>query len=335
MRRFTKRFFRREFPVLIAAVALLAVGVGGYHTLEGMSFLDSLYMTVITISTVGYEEIHPLGVAGRAFTIFVIIAGAGVAAYFLGVASQFFLDGEWRAELERRWRTKMLARVRDHVIVCGYGRVGRHVASELAREGLSFVIVDPADSAVEAIQSEEYRCIRGDATDEQTLADAGIDRARALVAAASTDAENVFITLTARSMNAGLRIVARANAQESEAKLRKAGADEVITPYPLSAHRMVAAIARPEVADFVDNVMREGHLELERVALAADSPLVGKRLAEADLRNAAGVIVIGIHDPLQGLVMVPQADMVFAEGCGMIVLGTRADLDRFHQMTAG
>ena len=125
MRRFTKRFMRREFPVILAATALLAIGVGGYHTLEDMSFLDALYMTVITISTVGYMEIKPLGPSGRAFTIFIIIAGAGVAAYFLGVASQFFLDGEWRAELERRWRAKMLKRVRDHVIVCGYGRVGR------------------------------------------------------------------------------------------------------------------------------------------------------------------------------------------------------------------
>ena len=134
-------------------------------------------------------------------------------------------------------------------------------------------------------------------------------------------------------MNPGIQIIARANSVESEAKLRRAGADHVITPYPLSAHRMVAAITRPEVADFVDQVMREGHLELERVALASDSPLVGKRLAEADLRNAAGVIVIGIHDPQQGLVMVPQADMVFAEGCGMIVLGTREDLTRFHDLT--
>lgn len=333
MRRFTKRFVRRELPVLAAAASLVAIGVGGYHQLEDMSFLDALYMTVITISTVGYEEIHPLSPAGRTFTIFIIIAGAAVAAYFLGVASQFFLDGEWRAQLERRWRVKMLSKLRDHVIVCGYGCVGRHVASELAREGLSFVIVDPSEKAVEAIQQEEYPCIQGDATDEGVLTSAGIDRARALISAASADADNVFITLTARSMEAGLKIVARANTQESEAKLRKAGADEVITPYPLSAHRMVAAITQPEVADFVDNVMREGHLELERIALAADSPLVGKKLAEADLRNAAGVIVIGIHDPQQGLVMVPQADMVFAEGCGMIVLGTREDLARFHRLT--
>ena len=161
MRRFTKRFVRRELPVLAAAASLVAIGVGGYHQLEDMSFLDALYMTVITISTVGYEEIHPLSPAGRTFTIFIIIAGAAVAAYFLGVASQFFLDGEWRAQLERRWRVKMLSKLRDHVIVCGYGRVGRHVASELAREGLSFVIVDPSEKAVEAIQQEEYPASRG------------------------------------------------------------------------------------------------------------------------------------------------------------------------------
>ena len=335
MLRFTKRFLRREFPVVLAAAALLAIGVGGYHILEDMSFLDALYMTVITISTVGYMEIQPLGPSGRAFTIFVIIAGAGVAAYFLGVASQFFLDGEWRAELERRWRVKMLKQVHDHVIVCGYGRVGRHVSTELAREGLSFVIIDANEAAVASVQHEEYRCIRGDATDEAVLMAAGIERARALVSAASSDADNVFITLTARSLNPDIQIIARANTQESEPKLVKAGADSVITPYPLSAHRMVAAIVRPGVADFVDDVMRTGHLELERIALAADSPLVGKRLAEADLRNAAGVIVIGVHDPQQGLVMVPQADMVFAEGCGMIVLGTREDLDRFHDITSG
>ena len=335
MRRFTKRFMRREFPVVLAAVALLAVGVGGYHVLEGMSFLDALYMTVITISTVGYMEIEPLGPAGRSFTIFVIVAGAGVAAYFLGVASQFFLDGEWRAELERRWRVKMLKQVRDHVIVCGYGRVGRHVSTELAREGMPFVIIDADDHTVASVQHEEYRCIQGDATDEGTLTEAGIDRARALVSAASSDAANVFITLTARSLNPRLQIIARANTQESEPKLVKAGADSVITPYPLSAHRMVAAIVKPGVADFVDQVMRTGHLELERIALAADSPLVGKRLADADLRNAAGVIVIGVHDPQQGLVMVPQADMMFTEGCAMIVLGTSEDLARFHELTDG
>jgi len=291
---------------MVAASALLVIGVAGYHTIEEMSFLDALYMTIITVSTVGFGEVEPLHSAGKVFTVLLIVSGGGLAAYVLGTATQVLLRGEWRQELERRWRSKMFSQLRDHAILCGFGRIGRNVARELDPEGVKYVVIDMDGDRIAELQEEGRASLQGDATDESILKQAGIQRARYFISALSSDADNVFAVLTARSLNPELTIVARANAEESEPKLLKAGANRVITPYQISARRMITMLLRPEIGEFRDEVMRAGKLELllEQIDIPTDSPLLGRTFAEADLRRRTGVTVLACRLPDAGMMEV-------------------------------
>ena len=331
------RFLRRELPAIAALAALFAVGVGGYRAIEGMSFVEALYMTTIVVSTVGLfmGEQGALSSAGMLFTVGMILSGAAIAAYFVSAAGQLFSEGEWRAHWKQRRRTRMLDKLRGHVILCGFGRVGRHVAGELSREGAPFVVVDEDGEILEQASLKGYDALEGDATSEETLREAGVDRARCLVAALSSDADNVFIVLTARNMNPKLVISARANLETSEPKLLKAGADHVMSPYRIGAHRMVTRLMRPSVAAFLDDVMRADGLELflEQVDIPEDSPLAGTTIAEADLRRQTGVTVLGYETPGRGYWT--DLDATLQPGSRLIVLGTLEQLERFKNLASG
>ncbi len=226
-----QRVFRRFLFPIISLALLLVAGTAGYHWMERMGTIDALYMTVITISTVGFGEVKPLSPIGRLFTIGLIFSGGGLVAYTLSGTAAFVLSGEWRANWARKKRHSMLAKISHHVIICGYGRVGRHVAHELKAEGIPFVVVDLSPEKIADIVETGYLALQGNAASEANLKEAGIDRARGLVAAANSDAENVFIVLTARSMRKDLLVVARANFEKSESKLLRAGANRLILPY--------------------------------------------------------------------------------------------------------
>lgn len=218
-----QRLLDRFVPIIIGLVVLPAIGVGGYCWLEGWSFLDALYMTVTTLATVGYGEVHPLSAGGRVFTMGLIVTGGVLAAYALTQLAQIFFSGEWRLHWENQKRLRMLVELSNHVIVCGYGRVGRNVIEELKAEGLPFAVIDlDPDKAARAREAGAL-AVQGDAAHESKLKEAGIERARGLVAAARSDAENVFIVLTARSLRPDLAIVTRADVEESEPKLLRAG----------------------------------------------------------------------------------------------------------------
>ena len=318
-------------------MVLVCIGISGYRWIEGMGLVDAFYMTVITISTVGFNEVKPLSSSGRLFTVSLILGGAGVAAYTLSSASEFLISGEWRAHWEHQRRTRMLAKLSNHTIVCGYGRVGRHVVHALKTEGRPFVVIDPDSEKISHIQQEGYPALLGNAAIETKLKEAGIDRASGMVVAANSDAENVFIVLTARSLRNDLQIVARANYEESEQKLLKAGANRVLMPYRLTGRRMVTMLVRPNVADFLDEVSHASGLELllEQIYIAATSPLVGKTLAEAELGRRLGITVLAYKTENDKLNARPEADTILEANAQIIVLGTREQLQELMKLAKG
>lgn len=332
-----QRVFRRFLFPIISLAVLLAAGTAGYRWMESLGTIDALYMTVITISTVGFGEVKPLSPTGRLFTIGLIFSGGGLVAYTLSGTAAFVLSGEWRANWARKKRHSMLAHISHHVIICGYGRIGRHVAHELKAEGIPFVVVDLSPEKIADIMESGYLALQGDASSEANLKEAGIDRARGLVAAANSDAENVFIVLTARSMRKDLLIVARANFEESEPKLLRAGANRLILPYRITGRRMVTMLVRPDVADFLDDIAHAGGMELllEQVQLMPASPLVGKTLSQAQLPSKLGITVVACKLPNGQLNMRIGPDTVLQENTRLIALGTREQLQALIKLAQG
>jgi voltage-gated potassium channel len=309
-------------------VLLLLVGTAGYTLIEGMSLINALYMVVITISTVGFGEIHPLTAAGRLFTIGLIGSGAGLAAFTLSGAAEFVLSGEWQEYLDQRRRLRMVEQLSGHTIICGYGRIGRHVADELHAQGLPFVVLDLDPVRVERVRHRGYLALQGNAANEENLHSVGISRAGSLVSTANSDAENVFIVLTARSMRPDIVIVARANFDESEDKLLRAGATRVILPYRICGRRMATLISRPGVADFLDEVMHANDLELliDQVVLGTGSPLAGQTLGTANLRSLLGITVLALGRPGERVDISPGSHALLAPDSLLIALGTREQL---------
>ncbi len=308
--------------------------MAGYRWLEGLSTVDALYMTVITLSTVGFGEVKPLSPEGRMFTLALIVGGGGVAAYTLGSAADYVLSGEWRVFWRARRRKGMLAKLVDHVIVCGYGRVGRHVALTLGDEQLPFVIVDTDAEKIARLQADGLLAIEGNAANEAHLREAGIDRARSVVVAASSDAENVFIVLTVRSLRPDVFIVARANFEESEQKLLRAGANRVLMPYRIAGRRMVTMMMREDVADFLDEVAHAGGLELllEQIEIEPASSLAGRTIRDAQLRQRLGVTVLAYRSVGGQLNTRPGADTRLEPGMRLIAIGTGDQLQTLMRL---
>ena len=329
--------FYHFLGALVVLLLLMGVGTLGYWWIERMSWLDALYMTVITLSTVGYGEVHPLSPHGRLFTIGLIAGGGALAAYAAGTAIEYLSSGEWRDFLEARRETRMLRGMQDHYLICGFGRVGRHVTQELIDQGLHVAVIDSDSQVLSRLKSLQISTIVGNASDEAVLTEAGILQAKGLVACASSDAENLLIVLTARLMNPRLQIVARAIDEASEFKLKKAGADRVVLPYQLAAFRTITCLVRPAVADFLWEVARVGGLELflEQIPLREGSCLVGQTLAQAQLRNRFNVTIVGCRLPDGTLSVRPTAETVLEAGKELIALGTHEELKAFARLASG
>ncbi|MFZ8997366.1 MAG: potassium channel family protein [Ilumatobacteraceae bacterium] len=311
-------------------LTVFAVGTVGY-VLLGLSPIDAVYMTVITITTVGYREIigdDPTSVE-KLFTMAIIVTGVSTVLYTFTLGVQVVVEGQLREFVGRRRMDKQIAGMRGHVIVCGLGRVGRAVVDDLERTGKQVVVIDIHDDRVRTRSSPT---IVGDATLDATLRAAGIEHADALVAALEGDAENLFVTLSSRAIRDDLFIVARARQEESVAKLQRAGADRVVNPQELGAARMASFVARPHVAEFVDVVMHERSLEIRMQELAIDerSPLDGVSVRDADLRQRAGVLVLAIRRSDGTFMVNPDPDTVLSAGQVVIAVGTDDDLSRFE-----
>lgn len=331
------RLFDRFVPIVAGLLVLPAIGVAGYCWIEGWPVLDALYMTVITLSTVGYTEVHPMSSAGRIFTMGLIAGGGVLAAYALTQVAQIVFSGELRSSWVAQKRRRMLAELSQHFIVCGYGRVGRNVVTELQSEQLPFVVIEPQPEKVATVQASGALAVQGDAAVEGVLRQAGIERARGLVACAKTDADNVFIVLTARSLRPDLIIVARADVEESEAKLRRAGASRVILPYHITGRRMVTMLVRPDVADFLDEVSHTSGLELvlEQIQIAPTSPLAGLALAVAQARHDFDVTVLACKHADGQWNTRPHSETVVQPGCQLIALGTLPNLQKLLALARG
>lgn len=324
----------RRIKFRIAAWSLLGIltlGTLGYRLLEGWSVLDSLYMTVITLTTVGYSEVHPITQPEtRVFTICLIFSGMGVVFYFLGALTQTLVEGQIRDLIGRRRVKRTMQGLSDHCIVCGFGRIGQSICQELSMTNVPFVVVEKNPTHLQKIEQEGFLVVLGDATSEEALMEAGIERARALIPAASTDADNVYITLTARGINPGLFIVARAAEAGARNKLMWAGANRVVSPYQMSGRRMANLVLRPTVVEFIESSLFDPTMDLimEEVYLPAGGPLVGKPLQSSGLRKDYGMIVVAIKRKEGGLVVNPTPGEVLMEEDILIALGRRQDFVR-------
>ena len=304
--------------------AVIVVGTLGYTLIEGWSAFDALYMTVITVATVGFSEIRPLDPAGRVFTIFLILAGVGALGFAFGQLLEFLIEGHLNNILEGRRMERRLESMSEHTVVAGLGRVGSVVARSLAAEGAQFVVVDQAPESADAAREAGWLFVQGDATEEATLHTAGIERAGSIVTALSGDAENLFVTVTARALNPSIFIVARSSHESTEAKLLKAGANRVITPNVIGGSRMASMVLHPSVAEYIDIVTgREGvGFRLQEVILAPDSGYAGKTIAEARIRETTGAQVVAIVHVDGSVDANPAADTVLRMGQRLVVIGS-------------
>lgn len=318
---------QRFLWVVYALLLIIAIGVIGYMTIESWSFLDALYMTVITISTVGYAEVHTLSAAGRAFSIVLIIGGVGVMLYSLTTLVQYFIEGRFTNTLGRRRMKEKVAKLKEHIILCGYGRVGKEVARVFESEGTPFIVVDLDQEAITKAADDGYLCLQGNATTDSVLNEAGIQYARGLVAALSSDADNLYITLSAKGMRPDLFAVARASTEESESKLKRAGADRTILPYRIGGRRMAMLALRPLVIDFIDTTMYSHGREfvLENIEVGPGSPMVGVTVKEG-LEHCGAIAILAVRKKGGELLPNPSGETLLELGDELVIIGTREQL---------
>jgi voltage-gated potassium channel len=324
------RALRNLARVSLAVVMVFVLGTAGFHFIEGWGWFDSFYSVLITVSTIG-TEVHPLSHVGRLFNVAVIILGVGLVFLAIGALTQALLEFELRNFFGRRRMQREVDRLQDHYIICGAGRVGRSAARELARRGATFVFVESAAEKLTRLPPE-WRVLQGDATHESMLQQAHIERARGLVAAATTDATNLYIVLTARALNPGLKIIARASEDEAEKYLKSAGADTVISPYHFTGHRIAQSFLRPNVLDFIDSatVHIGVDLEIAEVEVRPGSRFVGQSFRDSRVRADMGVIVLAFKREGR-MKFNPLPDDRMQAGDFLIAMGEPAGLRKLEE----
>ena len=317
-------------------VAILAGGTIGYMVIEGWSAWDAFYMTVTTVATVGFREVHTLSRVGQVFTVVLIFGGVGTAFYTATLLAAAIVEGGLHSRFEERRLARMLDHIRDHFIVCGYGRIGRIIADDLHQQHVPFVVIERDPDLVHAVAERGWLAVHADASQEDVLRRVGIHRARGLIAAVGTDAENVYTVLSARVMRPDLFIIARVESEDAEHKLRRAGADRVISPYQIGATHMVQSALRPAVVDFVQLATSAGHLDLsmEQVHIRDESGLVGKTIVDAGIRQKFGVIVVAIKRGGGAMEFNPPPEAVLNAGDEMVVLGRPESVKELEEMVA-
>jgi voltage-gated potassium channel len=312
-------------PRIAAVLLTLVVGGGtaGYMVIEGWTAWDAFYMTIISVTTVGYREVHPMSRAGEAFTTVLLVGGVGTMLYSFTLIGARVIEGTLQQRWERRRIARMLDGLRDHFIVCGYGRIGSIIVEEFRRQRVPHVIIERDPARIQALLDGGFVALEGDASSEDVLTRAGVSRARGLIAAVSTDAENVYTILSARLMQPALYIIGRAESDESARKITRAGADRVISPYQIGGLHMAQLALRPTVVEFVQLATSSEFLELsmEQIEVRPDGPLAGATILGANLRQGFGVIVIGIRRANGRMEFNPPPDARMEAGDHLVVLG--------------
>jgi len=323
----------RKRLVLTVGLILLIISFGtfGYMLIEGWQFFDGLYMTIITLTTVGYREVHDLSFRGQVFTIVLIIGGVGTVFYALSTGAKIILEGELQEIFGRKRLEKKIKDLKDHYIICGYGRMGRIIARELEEKNFAFVAIEKGN---EALDKEDALIYRGDATKDEVLKELGIDRARGLISVLPTDAENMYVVLSARELNPGLTIVARAGDEGSEKKLIRAGADRVVSPYHIGGLRIAHTVLKPAVVDFIEFATKSGNIDLqmEEIGIRDNSKLVGLTLDECGIGRELGIIIVGIKTQAGEMKFNPTFRSTINAGDTLIALGEISKLKILEDM---
>jgi voltage-gated potassium channel len=329
-----RRFDWRQRPLLAAAlvVSIIALGTVGYVAIEGWTLWEAFYMTAITITTVGYREIRPMSRAGEVFTVALLFSGVGAALYAFTLVATTIVEGGLPNRLQWRRRERMLDTIKDHFIICGYGRIGSTVAAQLRREHVPFVVLERDPARYQAALDDGMLVIEADASREEVLRRVGIERARGFIAVVGTDAENVYAVLSAHVLRPDLFIVGRAETEDAVLKLKRAGADRVISPYQIGAVQIAQTALRPAVVDFVELATSSENLELaiEEIPIAESSVLSNKSILEANLRQRYGVIVVGIQRQDRKMEFNPEPDTAIRGGDKLVVLGRPHSLKRLE-----
>ncbi len=320
---------------VILLLSIITFAILSYHFIEGMSFLDAVYMTVITISTVGFGEVRPLSPQGRLITIIIIGTWITIGAYTISSLFKMLVEGEIGEIFGRKKVEKQISQLKNHYIICGYGRIGKLICRELRDNNIDFVAIDHGAAPVDQMERENILYLPKDATSEEVLLQAGLMTAKGIVPALSSDADNVFITLTARGLRPDIYILARASDESSLLKLKRAGANRVDLPYAIGGKRMAQALVKPTVGDFIDFAIMDMDsnmgLGIEETRIGDRSNLVGKNLIESNLRFDYGVIIVTIKKATGKMIFNPSSKEVLEGGDTLVVLGKKEDLIRLKK----
>lgn len=324
---------RRLIPTVTILIVVVVAGTFGYQVIEGWSLLDSLYMVIITLFTVGFQEVHSLSDYGRFFTILIVVFGVGAAVYAGSQLIEIIVEGEILGYRRRRKMDRKISGMKNHYIICGYGRTGHQVGAEFDALGVSYVVLDQKHEIEEQLGPLGIPYIVGDITSDDNLIEAGIKSAQGLIAAADSDIANLYVTLSARVLNPDLYIVSRASEIEAENKLLMAGANRVIAPYFISGKRMAALATRPVTSDFLDLVMHGESLEfsLNEVSIPDKSPLINKTISEAEIRHKSGSLVLAIRRADGSFDLQPDSSSMIKKGDIFVVIGTQEQIMRLDK----
>ncbi len=316
-------------------VLIVIVGTVGYKLIEpSFDILDAVYMTIISLTTTGFNEVKPLSELGRIFTIFIIISGIMTIAYIGGKGAQLIIERQF---FRRTRMIRKISALKNHYIVCGYGRMGRVIVEGLEEHKLPFVIIENNSEEVQSLAEKNYLFIEGDATSDEALLAAGVKRAKGLVAVVQSDSDNVFTVLSARELNHDLFIVARAIDERTAKKLKKAGANRVVNPYELGGSRLMYLLLKPSVMDFIDGVARskDYELNLEEVTISKDSPLIDKKLSESPIREELNIIIVAIHRKDGKFIYNPRGIVKLEAGDKLIAVGEKEKLLKLDDYCLG
>jgi voltage-gated potassium channel len=319
---------------IVISVLILLGGSIGYMFIEGWPFTDALYMTVITLSTVGYSEVRTLSSTGRIFTIVLIVTGVGFVFYLAGSLIRFMVEGRIREILGRRKLEKKIRAQKGHHIICGYGRVGSVVCETLLSKRLDTVVIERDPMRVSKLNELNILYVNGDATDEENLITAGVEHARGLVAALKTDSENVYVTLSARQLNPNLFIMARAGEEQAEKKMLAAGANKVVCPYRMGAHRMAQTILTPTVTDFLDLTLMDPNrdFQMEEIPVNPSSKLAHVALQDSGIRQKFDLIIVAVKKPTGKMLFNPSSTTELEAGDTVITIGETENLERLRRL---
>lgn len=325
------QYFKKLYYAIALVMIVLLTGVIGFYFIEHFSFLDSVFMTVITVATVGYKEVHDLDPAGKIFTSFLIIFSIGTFAYAISVITRYVIEGEFQIYFKNYRVTQDIQKLKDHVIVCGYGRNGKQACEQLKAGNVNFLVIESDENIIENIRRENgLLFIVGDATKDEVLLQARLEHARALISALPDDAANVFVTLTARDKNPKLKIISRASDDSSEHKLKRAGADNVIMPDKIGGTHMAALVTKPDVLEFIDHITGHIDIRLEEIYLSnLPEDMRNKSMRELEIRNRTGANIIGFKNADGEYVINPSPDTIMIPTAKLFVLGTEDQVQKF------